>query len=72
MVGITEHGFKEIEKSREHIEVEYEKAKTAYNAAKSQLKWIFSVKECDHAVEYTGLGQLGTFQCKKCKYVWYD
>ena len=54
------------------IQEEYDKAKTEYTSAKKRLKWIFAVKECKHDIERTDFEQLITYQCKKCKYIWYD
>ncbi len=61
-----------IEKRVARIQDEYHRAKTEYNSAKRTLKWIFAVKECDHDIERTVFDQLITYQCKKCKYTWYN
>lgn len=72
MVEISKIELEQIDESAKILQIEYEKAKKEYKKTKEKLKWIFEVKNCDHDVVCTGFDQLVTYECKKCKYVWYE
>ncbi len=72
MAEINRHSAPQLGDEAAYFEMEYKKAKKEYVAAKEKLKWIYMVKNCHHDVEYISHSQLITYECKKCKYMWYD